>query len=254
MKSRRFSLALAPAAMLGTMMVVAGAAGGRASAAEKPNACVDHFAPPEQRIAACTAVIKSGGNQATMVEAYACRGIAYFMLKKYDNTIADETAGIALHPPDLETLAAMYSVRSDAENELDRLDAAIKDADETIKLEPKDESHWTSRCLYRMRQGTALQAALADCNTAVHLNTDDDADCYRIRAAVEIKLKNFPAAIADSNDALKRNPGSVSDIYIRAIAKRGAGDAAGAAADLAAAKAKDPDIAEKYVSWRLPSP
>lgn len=238
--------------LLLAMIVMLGGVGGRASAAETQNNCANHRAPPEQRIADCTAIIKSGGNKATVAEAYARRGIAYFLVRKYDNTIADETAAISLNAADPADIAGMYSIRSDAEKELGRLDAAIKDSDEAIKRDPKNSSNWSSRCLYRAIQGTGLQQALADCNAAIRLDTEDDPGNYRVRALVEIKLKNFAAAIADCDAALKREPGWPSDLYIRSVAKRSAGDASGAAADLAAAKAKDPDIVDEFADWGIP--
>lgn len=251
----RIDIASTKAAMLLlAMIVMLGVVGGRAIAAEAPrdNTCAMFRAPPEQRIADCTAIIKSAGSKAKVAEAYGHRGVAYFLEEKYDRTVADETAAIKLNAGTAVDIAGMYSIRANAESELGRLDAAISDASEAINRDAKNSDNWVERCRYRMIQGTALQAALSDCNAGIRLDTDNDPGNYRVRGVVQIKLKNFAAAIADYNEALKREPGWPSDLYLRAIARRGAGDAAGAAADLAAAKAKDPDIAEGFVHWGLP--
>lgn len=250
----RTGIASVKAAMrLSAMMVMLGAVAGLASAAEPPSkdTCANFRAPPEQRIVDCTATIKRGGNKAALAEAYGQRGVAQYMAKKYDLAIADETKAIGLKASSAEEIAGMYSIRALAEEELGRVDAAMGDLSEAIKLDPKNAEAWSSRCIYRGKQGTALQPAIADCSEAIRLDPDETNN-YQMRAILEIKLSNFPAAVADCSAALKREPNAARLLYLRGVAKRGAGDASGAAADLGAAKAKEPDIADDFTKWGIP--
>jgi tetratricopeptide (TPR) repeat protein len=61
-----------------------------------------------------------------------------------------------------------------------------------------------------------------------------------------LRLGQFDAAIADDDAALKLRPRIAEALYSRGLARRSKGDAAGAADDIAAAKAIQPDIADKF--------
>jgi hypothetical protein len=56
-------------------------------------------------------------------------------------------------------------------------------------------------------------------------------------------------AIADYTAAIAINPKLASSYFVRGLAKRRDGDAAGGDADIAAAKAIDPKIAETYAGY-----
>ena len=58
-------------------------------------------------------------------------------------------------------------------------------------------------------------------------------------------MDNPDRAIADFDQAIKLDPKNAKAIYERGVAKRKSGDAAGADADIAAAKQLDPDVAGK---------
>ena len=65
---------------------------------------------------------------------------------------------------------------------------------------------------------------------------------------------NFPdldASIADFNAALALNPRLANSLYGRGIAKRRKGDLAGAEADLAAAKAMHPGVAQEFAKSEI---
>jgi hypothetical protein len=67
-------------------------------------------------------------------------------------------------------------------------------------------------------------------------------------------MKNPAAALADYNAALALNPSKASSLYGRGIARQMQGDTT-ADADLAAAKAIQPGIAEQFSKWGVtPSP
>jgi len=63
---------------------------------------------------------------------------------------------------------------------------------------------------------------------------------------VQLKLGAFDRAIADYGAAVAKNPKDADSLYGRGMAKLKSGDRAGGEADIAAAKAIKPDIAEVY--------
>jgi tetratricopeptide (TPR) repeat protein len=67
-----------------------------------------------------------------------------------------------------------------------------------------------------------------------------------------LKLGRFEQAIADYDAALTRNPRQPSSLYGRGQARlRTQKDPEGARADLAAAKALDPDVAAEFARYGL---
>jgi hypothetical protein len=63
-------------------------------------------------------------------------------------------------------------------------------------------------------------------------------------------MKNPSAALADYNAALALNSSKASSLYGRGIARQMQGDTA-AEADLAAAKAIQPGIADQFSKWGI---
>ena len=62
-------------------------------------------------------------------------------------------------------------------------------------------------------------------------------------------MGNYAAAIADDSAALAIDAKSASSLYVRGLARHKSGDAAGGDADIAAAKAIDPKIADTYAGY-----
>jgi len=69
------------------------------------------------------------------------------------------------------------------------------------------------------------------------------------RGFVYLKLGQFDNAIADYNAVLKLKPKLAISLYNRGLAKQKKGDSAGGDADIAAAKAIDPKIADKLTGY-----
>jgi Flp pilus assembly protein TadD len=69
------------------------------------------------------------------------------------------------------------------------------------------------------------------------------------RALLYLRLGNNVEAISDANSAYRLDAKDVDALYIRGLAKRKSGDAPGGDADIAAAKALDPKIAETYAGY-----
>jgi len=72
---------------------------------------------------------------------------------------------------------------------------------------------------------------------------------YDSRAFAYLKLGMLDAAIADYNVALRLEPGRPYSLFGRGIARQRKGDKAGGEADMAAAKAKTPGIAEEFAQY-----
>jgi tetratricopeptide (TPR) repeat protein len=92
-----------------------------------------------------------------------------------------------------------------------------------------------------------LDQALADCNESLRLSRDP----YTLdsRGLVYLKLGQFDPAIADYTAVLKEVPNFADSLYGRGLAKRKKGDATGGQADVAAAKALRPDVAEEFAKY-----
>jgi predicted aspartyl protease/tetratricopeptide (TPR) repeat protein len=116
-----------------------------------------------------------------------------------------------------------------------------------------------TRCWTRALANVELAKALADCNTAI--KRDGPLAAYLdSRAMVKVRMKDWPGALADYDAALAKNPKQASSLYMRGWAKRAsttAGSeadkavATGFAADMAAAKAIDPDVADQFTPYGL---
>jgi Flp pilus assembly protein TadD len=78
-----------------------------------------------------------------------------------------------------------------------------------------------------------------------------DADAMDSRGFTYLKLGQFVKAIDDYNAVLARNPMDAGSLYGRGIAKLRTGDGSSGRADIAAANAVQPDIAEEYQRYGL---
>ena len=114
-------------------------------------------------------------------------------------------------------------------------DRAAADFGEVIKLNPKDVGAYNGRATAYKLKGD-LDHALADFNQAIAIDPNF-ADGYNNRGTVHLARQEFDLAIADFGEAIKLNPNDATPLIRRAEAKLKTGDSAGAAADIAAAKA-----------------
>jgi tetratricopeptide (TPR) repeat protein len=73
-------------------------------------------------------------------------------------------------------------------------------------------------------------------------------EAVAVRGWTYFKLGQLDAAVADYDSALKYNPKRTIALYGRGLARRAKGDRTGGDADIAAARAIQPDIAEAILS------
>jgi tetratricopeptide (TPR) repeat protein len=165
----------------------------------------------EQRIAACNRIIKSG------------RGTPH------ERAVAFNNRGGALY----------YSGKPER---------AMEDYDQAIKLDPHFAHAYNNRCWSGAVLNRTEQAA-ADCTRVLKLH--NIANTFENRGFIYLKRGEFDRAIADYEAGLRLDPPNKADfLYGRGLAKTKKGDASGAA-DIDAAKAINPHIAEDFAKYGL---
>jgi lipoprotein NlpI len=233
-----------------------------------------------QRVAACSAVIKGSKEKGEkLAELYDHRGVAHRSHGDVNSAIKDYNEAIKLNPK----FAQAFNNRGVAYDYKGDFDRAIADFDQAIKLEPTAIAHFNrgnaylgkgqydaaidnfnqaiklkgdfaqafdNRCWARAVVGI-LKQALADCNEALRL-MPNNAATLESRAFIYLKTTNFDAAVSGYDAALAINPKLASALYGRGIAKLKNEDPAGEA-DITAAKAIQPDIADEFTRYGMPA-
>lgn len=178
---------------------------------------------------------------AKFAAAYNNRGVAYDRKGDYDRAIADFDQALALQAsPDTQFN------RGNAYLAKGQYDRAIDDFNQALKEKPTMAAALDNRCWARAAVGT-LKQALTDCNQALRL-MPQNAATFGSRGFVFLKMTNFDAAVSDFDAALRLDPRLAFALYGRGIAKLRNEDASGAA-DIAAAKALQSDIAQEYARY-----
>jgi tetratricopeptide (TPR) repeat protein len=273
---------MSPAANLfGPAIVAAGvllAGAALAESAQDRRMCEgEDGATVEQRIAGCTAVIKSSKGEklaealdsrgaayrikgeinlaiadynhaikinSKFARAYLNRGVAYDHKGDHDRAIQDFDQAIKLKPS-----ALAHFNRGNAYLGKGQYDPAIEDYDLAIRLKPDFAAAYDNRCWARAVLGN-LKPALADCNQAIRLSPPGNAATFESRGFIFLKMTNYDAAVSDYEAALRRNPSLAGALYGRGVAKLRNLDSTGQA-DIAAAKAIKSDIAEEYAHYGM---
>jgi hypothetical protein len=160
-----------------------------------------------------------------------------------DPTIKSLTAKIADNPDDMNALYRRGQVYASK----GAYGLAIKDFDDTVRLNAKDVEALNNRCWARAVIGD-LQAALKDCNEALRLRPNF-VDALDSRGLVNLKSGMTKNAITDFDAALKINPRLTSSLYGRGLAKQRNGSISEGNLDIANAKAMDPNIIQEFDSY-----
>ncbi len=166
-----------------------------------------------------------------------------------EEVIAGCTAAIDSKRHQGAGLASLLTLRAYAYDEEEEYEKSLADMTEAIRIEPT-ASRYDARCSTRAVSDLDLQLALADCNQAIKL-LPGHAEYLDSRAFVYLKLGRYDEAIADYNESLKTAQGYANALFGRGIAKIRKGDAVGGQADIAAAKAAEPDVAERFEEYNM---
>jgi lipoprotein NlpI len=160
-----------------------------------------------------------------------------------DPTIKSLTAKLVENPDDAASLYRRGQVYASK----GAYTLAIRDFDDSLRLNPKDVEAFNNRCWARTVVGD-LQAALKDCNEALRLRPNF-VDALDSRGLVNLKSGQTKNAIADFDAALRINPRLTSSLYGRGLAKQRSGSISGGETDISNAKAMDPNIVKEFDSY-----
>jgi tetratricopeptide (TPR) repeat protein len=213
------------------------------------------------------------------------RGMAHWGKKQPDLALADLDQAILLKADDPDALLARASLRASRGDapaliaaDLDAADPALpKEADAHLRLghlyddagqpatavvqytkwidshrqdDVRMPSALNSRCWARALTGQALELALADCNSALHMRPNTAA-FLDSRGLVYLRQKNYDRAIADYDAALHLQPKSPWSLYGRGLARQHKAMMGEAQADIAAATALEPKIATTAAKYGI---
>jgi tetratricopeptide (TPR) repeat protein/predicted aspartyl protease len=175
---------------------------------------------------------------------------AELLIQGGDKTIAvsDLDAADAVAPREAEERYQM----SDAYERADRLAPAV------VQLTLWIDSHavdarlpeaLNSRCWFRALEGTDLELALKDCNSALRRAAKASAFYARVsdsRGLVFLRMAEYEKSIADYDASLKINSKNAWSLYGRGIDRQRMHKNAEADADIAGATAVWPGVAEEF--------
>ena len=159
--------------------------------------------------------------------------------KDLDGALADAEDAVKLWPQ----LPGAYSLRAGVRRERKEYDKALADIDLALAMSPRSAELLNDRCWIGYLSGHDLERALADCDAALVIQPAF-AGALDSRGNVLMRLGRLDDAIAAFDLALKQSPQQWRTLYARGVAKLRKGDKAGGDADIAAAKAGDPTVAE----------
>lgn len=196
----------------------------------------------EVRISGCTAVIDKGV-EADRAWAHHNRGLAYKRKGEHERAIKDYDAAILLDPK----YSVAYSSRGFSYDSMGEKVRALNDFDMAILIDSKNAEALNNRCWLRATQGLDLNAAQADCDSAIAIKSDWS--YLDSRGLVGIKQGRFAYAWADYDAALRAEPNMASAYYGRGIAALRLGRLADGNADLIRAAELDSDIAKIYEGY-----
>jgi tetratricopeptide (TPR) repeat protein len=135
-----------------------------------------------------------------LVVAYEERGVAFRLLSRYDDALADFNRAIELDPED----AWAISLRGAIYHDLGHYDEAFADASRAVELRPKSAQYITSRGEVRMHLDQ-YDDALADFSRAIELNPKY-ARAFAHRGDLHKYLRHYEESLADYNRAIELAP------------------------------------------------
>lgn len=178
------------------------------------------------------------------IEALSLRGLATYTFGRGDEAaMADFDEAIRRDP----THAPTFHRRGWMHEDRDEAEQAIADYDEAIRLDPAVGGFWASRCRVRAIKGIDLPRALADCDEALRLESDN-ASALRGRGQIFLKTNRLERGLADFEQALKVDRNNLSALFGRGLARRLMGDEGGNK-DMRDAVDGSPHVMEEYEGY-----
>src|SRR5487761_2345055 len=181
---------------------------------------------PEQRIAACAALVN--------------RGAAYWYVNKMKAALDDLDRAIALDPKN----ARAFRERSNANRTSGRLDRALSDANTAVRLDPNDPKAFDFRGNV-FNNNRQYDRAIEDYNEALRL-APKYAQALMDRGVANYFKQDYQAAIKDYDESIKLNPKHARAFTNRGAAYKKLGMDEKALADESEAIKLDPTVPEYF--------
>lgn len=182
------------------------------------------------------------------VDSLMRRGELYLAVRAPEKAKADFEAATKLAPDNSE-LPARIGV---AYGRAGLFEPAIAELNLWIAAHPKSEDMpqaLSARCWTRAVWGKELEAALADCDTALRRNKVSEVMANR--GLVLLRMGRLDEAVVQYNAAIGQQPKLAPALYGRGLAELKKGDKAKGEADIAAANALAPGLAAQYRRFGL---
>ena len=182
-------------------LLAAAMAAGPARAQNSVRWCADQTeSAANERIAACSALLKTRISGKPMGVAYALRGLAYLDRGDIPNAIGDLDKAVNLAPD----FAPAYQNRGNAWYGRGNFGRAISDYDMAIKLDPSAASAYANRATVRRDVGYT-DGAMEDYARAISLDPRNGRP-YTSRGELYLQQHNYSRAVADFEQAVRLSP------------------------------------------------
>ena len=197
----------------------------------------------QAQVDACTRMIQSKYFvEGALTDAYFSRADAYSHLRQYQRAVEDFTQAVTRKPD----FTAAYNGRANAHLFLQQFQPAIQDYTKVMALDPKPAAGYFNARGAAYTEVGQYKDAISDFNKAIALAPTPTS--YNNRGYCYLLLKQFKQAIDDYDRAIAMAPNSAAVLYMRGIAKLRSDDKPGGNADIAAAVALEPKIAEEFAA------
>jgi tetratricopeptide (TPR) repeat protein len=156
---------------------------------------------PQQRIAACTALIDAAKDTPKELAAELVnRGAAYWYMHKSTEALADFDRAIALDPQN----ARAFRERANSSRSAGRIDRALADANEAVRLDPNDAKSFDGRGNV-FNNNAQYDRAIEDYNEAVRLDPGFSL-AFMDRGVAYYFKKEYDRAIKDYDESIRLDP------------------------------------------------
>jgi tetratricopeptide (TPR) repeat protein len=176
--------------------------------------------------------------------SYGARAQARYAQGDLQGALADRRAFVRAAPRNADAWVDLGSLLIETGEYREGLSAYAR-ADKLSSLNPH---LYNERCWWRAAVGRDLEAALADCETALRL-VPDSLSYLDSRGFARFRSGNLNGALADFDAVLRASQDKVGSRFMRGATLRALGRRQEGDADISAAVAKKPDIASEYEKY-----
>jgi len=192
-------------------------------------------AGPEQQIAGCSALIRSGrASFEALAIAFFNRGNAFMQKGALDRAIQDYEQAAHFNPGYVQA----FNNRANAYARQGETDRAIQDYDQAIQLDPNYTAAYYNRAATYQAKGQP-ERAVADYDQAIRLEPNY-ADAFNNRGNAYDEMGERASAMQDYDQAIRLEPKHASALKNRGRGQFGQGDFTAATQDLEQALGVEP--------------